>query len=187
MSHPNPIIDGFQSLTDFRGRTSRKRYWPYAGVVIGGYWAIGTVVGMAVAVPMMTRILATVRTTQPGTIVDPATLMPDMRPTMWVSWALQITAAILLAAATTRRLHDRGLSGFLALLPLPGTILSIALSWNLTTAQLLARANDPNQMMLSLLGSAAFWIGLILLIILLVLAGQAGENRFGLPPFDADR
>lgn len=187
MNHPNPIIDGFRNLTDFRGRTSRKRFWPYAGTVIGGYWAIGTILGMAMVVPMMSRAFAVVRANPQGAPINPAAMMPDMGPLMWVSWATQLAAAVLLAAAVTRRLHDRGLTGFLGLLPVPASLISMALMWNTSTARLIAAAADPGTMGWRLANSAFFWVSLGILIVLLILPGRAEANRFGLPPFDGDR
>lgn len=187
MNHPNPIIDGFKNLTDFRGRTSRKRFWPFAGVVIGAYFVLSVVVGTALVVPMMTRAFEVMQANPQAASTNPAALMPDTRPMVWISLALELVALGLLSAAVFRRLHDRGLTGLLLVLPLPGRIVSTVLAWNMTTAELISRAQQPGGMALNWAGSALFWIGLAVLVVILILPGQAGANRFGLPPFDADR
>lgn len=120
------------NLVNFRGRQTRAQFWPYAAVII-----FLTIVGTAaVFVPpivrdmgRMQRIaaahpeLATIRS-GPGTYSitiqgDHPELMPDMGGMLSSMNVVFVAAALLLAAAVARRLHDCGKSGFWGLLPIP--------------------------------------------------------------------
>ena len=123
----NTFIDsmrhGFTSLTRFSGRDPARRFWPYVGAVIALFFAAAA----ATMAPIMNGAFARMRTfaaehPDQATVTEgPGSysiqihgnhpeLMPDMTPFFTVMQVGCAMAVLLLAAAVTRRLHDRGLS-----------------------------------------------------------------------------
>jgi uncharacterized membrane protein YhaH (DUF805 family) len=128
----NNIARGFGRIWDFSGRDRRDQFWPYLLVVFGlmfvGVGAVflptfgetmGRMTQFVAEHPDQGRVMTgpgsysvTVKGSHPE-------LFPDLAPVMLRMGAVMAVAVLLLAAAVTRRLHDRGLTGFLGLLPLP--------------------------------------------------------------------
>ncbi len=118
------------NLANFRGRETRAQFWPYVVFVI----VLATIGMSLVMVPSMiaemTRLqrfaaehpeLATIQS-GPGSYSisiqgDHPELMPDFGGMMAGMAVVIVVAIALLAAAVTRRLHDRGKPGYWGLLP----------------------------------------------------------------------
>jgi uncharacterized membrane protein YhaH (DUF805 family) len=103
-------------LTDFDGRTSREHYQPFVNAVTGPivllivFFAIG---GQALFMELP----------KPGTGNEAA----EIRFLVLATLGLVAVAYALLAAATVRRLHDVGKSGWWAALPVLGGFLGLVL------------------------------------------------------------
>jgi uncharacterized membrane protein YhaH (DUF805 family) len=89
---------------------------------------------------------------------------------------------ILIGAAVARRLHDRGMSGYWGLMPLPFTIIGLAAMPKTFEAW----PYHPNLGLFGLLmlNSLLHLALAILLIVLLAQRSAAGANRFGLEVTD---
>jgi uncharacterized membrane protein YhaH (DUF805 family) len=97
---------------------------------------------------------------------------------------VNLVFVLLLAAAVVRRLHDCDRTGLWALLPVPFMALG-QLKAPQMTAMFTGGLPDERMMSLMMLNSLFYWIALIALIILLVLEGTNGPNRFGPDPAGA--
>ena len=91
-----------------------------------------------------------------------------------------VLAAALLAAAVTRRLHDRGRSGHWGLMPIPFIVISL-----FAMARLFAAfTNDPEvdvRLFLVVFVSNLLYLATLgLLVVLLAGASTPGPNRYGL-------
>jgi uncharacterized membrane protein YhaH (DUF805 family) len=196
----NAFIDtlrhGFSSLPRFSGRDPARRFWPYAGVVI----ALFFVATAATMIPIMSGTLARMRTfaaehpdqatvTQgPGSYSiqiqgNHPELMPDMTPFFTVMQVGCALAVLLLAAAVTRRLHDRGRRGWWGLPPVIFLALGLTLFPRLFNSALSDQLTPDTMAMFGLMmaNNLLYLASLVLLVVLLAGAGQPGENRFGPP------
>ncbi|WP_312812303.1 DUF805 domain-containing protein [Brevundimonas sp.] len=170
----NPIVRGFKKLADFKGRERRSQFWPYAGVVCAVWFVLQGVVGNLV---MFTAMASG----------DDANFVIAFIGTMVAGVLLLVC---LLAAAVSRRLHDRGLSGLWALIPV-GLLVAMMSGFGLLFQSLGEEVptNDPAADMsfvfgfLSvMLGNLLYMASLVTLIVFLCLKGKAGPNRYGLEP-----
>jgi len=124
MSATVELWEHFKKLIDFKGREDRASFWPFAALVYG----LMTFVSVA-------AMFAVIGSLMP----DGGTFATDVSapffPSMGMFFAgmmLVIAVTILLyAAAIVRRLHDGGLSGFWALMPVPFLLFSIVRMWSL--------------------------------------------------------
>ncbi|MFN3231552.1 MAG: DUF805 domain-containing protein [Alphaproteobacteria bacterium] len=106
-------------------------------------------------------------------------LMPDMAAIALGMSAITVLFVLLIAAATARRLHDRGKSGWWGVAMMPYLLVGLG------TAFL-----DPRQLIeletIILIGwavSGVFFSGLLIyLIVQLASRGNHGENKFGQVP-----
>jgi uncharacterized membrane protein YhaH (DUF805 family) len=190
------IRSGFTGLVRFSGRDPARRFWPYAGVVIGL-----VVAGMAtVMAPVMNQSFermqrfavehpdqATV-TQGPGSYAieiqgNHPELMPDMTPFFAVLRISVVVAVLLLAAAVTRRLHDRGRRGWWGLPPVVFLVGGLALFPRLFQSMLSGAASPDSMKLFGLMfANNLLYLGSLgLLIFLLAGASQPTANRFGPP------
>lgn len=150
----------FARLTDFAGRTRRADYWPFMLVLIALY-AGGFILTLAAFA------------TGPG---------PGIAP----GYAVIALIALLAFAATVRRLHDVGWSGWWA-----GTCLALLLGfvgfsfyWRYGIVPRLA-PGEPSLFrfmpILMIVNLAMTGLGLLILV-LAVLDGNPGPNRYGPDP-----
>lgn len=191
-------------LARFSGRETRAQYWPWTLILL----ILNVIAAVIAAGPMMSHMMnrfATLFTAAsrgdklPPEAVDAqmqgmmTTMTDDMRTMIYVGLAINLVFTLLILAATVRRLHDRGWSGWWALLPLPFQALGVALAPRMLEGMTLAptlaakRADfplpvDPGLMALSTLNSFAYYGALGFLIFLLVTEGTRGPNRFGEDP-----
>lgn len=118
------LWEHFRRLFDFRGREDRASFWPYAGLVYGLMTIMSVVVIFAVVSSLMP--VGGTFGTDAG-----APFFPGI-DLFFVGMALLLAVTVLLyAAAIVRRLHDGGLSGFWALMPVPFLLFSIVRMWSL--------------------------------------------------------
>jgi len=169
----NPIVRGFSKLADFKGRDRRSQFWPYAGVVfVTGFVLLGAAGNLVMFVAMAEADELSFVTAFWGTMVVGVVAM-----------------ACLLAAAVSRRLHDRGLSGRWALIPL-GLLMTMMSGFGLLFLSVWEKAptNDYSTDISFVFGLFGIMVGnlfymasLVTLVIFLCLPGHTVANRYGEP------
>lgn len=198
---------GFSNLVTFRGRDTRRQFWCFALPVIG----VGIFLFVMIAIPtMFGEILSSVSQAQemarahpqdwvvtrsPGSVHynyvgdDPAvmaSMMPDFQPLLTATMLIGFVVVVLLAAAVTRRLHDRGHSGAWALVPAILLMLSAMLMMRLIGTFSSTAGSDAADAISGFFAVFAtnilYLASLITLVIQCVMPGDAGPNRFGEPP-----
>ena len=170
----NSIVRGFKSLTDFNGRDRRGQFWPYAGVVVGVWFVLLNTIAS------LTMVLAIAEG-------DDAGFLTGFFVTMIVG---MLALAGLLAAAASRRLHDRGHKGLWALVPVAFFMVSIIAFWIVSTAFVTMDGVDEAALgagfivgFLTMLISNLIYMGsLVTLVIFLCLKGKTGPNQYGPEP-----
>ncbi|MDR6533559.1 uncharacterized membrane protein YhaH (DUF805 family) [Caulobacter rhizosphaerae] len=191
------IRHGFAGLPRFAGRDSAGRFWPYAGAVI----ALFFIAAAATMIPIMSGTFSRMQsfaaehpdqatvTRGPGSYSieihgNHPELMPDMTPFFTVMQVGCAVAVLLLAAAVTRRLHDRGRRGWWGLAPVPFLIIGLTLFPRLFQSTLSGQTTPGTLAMFGVMmaNNLLYLASLALLVVLLTGAGQPGENRFGPPP-----
>lgn len=184
---------GFGGLARFSGRDPRRRFWPYAMLVVGlVFVALGAAMSwimasvfermqrFAVEHPDQARV-----TSLPGSYSiqiqgDHPELMPDLTPFFAVLGIGMAAAVVLLAAAVTRRLHDRGRAGYWGLAPLPFLIIAFGLLPRLFAS--MSADDQPTGLFLALFCNNMLYLAsLVLLVVLLAKESDPGPNRFGAP------
>lgn len=181
---------GLGSLWDFSGRDRPGVFWPYAATVMALTFvgvAIVIVPTIASSFEKMQRFAAehpdqAVVTRSPGQYSieirgDHPELAPDLGAVAPGMGAVMVVAVLLLAAAVTRRLHDRGKSGLWGLLPLP--FLSVGL-WGMSKlfASFGDSAGPPMALFLPLLlNNFAYMAALLVLILLLAGPSAVDTDR----------
>ena len=190
------IRNGFTGLPRFSGRDSARRFWPYVGVVFALMFGIAAVSMGPIMIGSFARMQtfaiehpdqATV-TQGPGSYSiqihgNHPELMPDFTPffmAMRVGCALVV---LLLAAAVTRRLHDRGRRGWWGLPPVVFLVGGLALFPRLFQSTLSGEVTPDSMRLFGLvMANNLLYLGSLgLLIFLLAGAGQPNANRFGPP------
>jgi uncharacterized membrane protein YhaH (DUF805 family) len=175
------------SVLRFSGRDSRGLFWPWAIFV----FLLMQAASMLVMIPVMfggfMRVIQAVQKEDfsSGAGPDPAAVERATAQMfaglgwLWIPTAL-IDAIIvaLLAAAVTRRLHDRDRTALWGLLPLPFMVIGVAFMPD-TFAFAVAPAEPSPAMKLLLLQAPFFWGSLLWLCFLLAGEGTKGPNRFG--------
>lgn len=183
-----PIWYNLKRLFLFSGRESRELFWPYVGAVY-----LATMVGgMAIFVPTFISTFARAQqfavdhpdqatvTTGPGTYSiqiegNHPELAPDFVGLLVPVAIVTAIAAALLAAAVTRRLHDRGMSGAWGLLPLP----FLASGFLLMGQAFSSMDGDISQVGFLFLNNLTYLAALGLLAFLLAGKTQPHDNRYG--------
>lgn len=181
-------------LVRFSGRDARETFWPYALVLFGLSLVAMALVFIPSFVETMTRMqrfaaehpeLTTV-TRGPGSTSmqirgSHPELMPDFTGAMNGMTAVALIFAALVAAAVTRRLHDRGSTGAWGLLPL----LFLVIGAVLMPGEMQGfRTGAPNLAGFFLLffNNLLYLASLGWLLFLLARDGTAGPNRYGEDP-----
>lgn len=197
------IKHGLGNLTNFHGRDARQAFWYYVLFV----YLITMVIGMMVSIPMTTEAMMTGVQQGIANAGNPdkaasdaaaqAAIVASMRGYMPVLvWSSFATAAILLiglAASLVRRLHDSGLSGTWALIPLGLQAINLAFiptQLGRLEEMLAAQFTDPFAAFkvydgLLGLGAVAGWIAIVLVIVFGVRKSTEGPNPYGEAPFTA--
>ena len=184
------IRHNLAGLARFSGRDTRRQFWPWAIFLFLLSTFVGLVFGAFVMADIFVRMerylidhpegLPPPVPGQPQQL--PPELMPDLSGIILPSMIMQVVVVLLLAAAVTRRLHDRDRTGFWGLMPLPFMAIGMA---NMDSAFALARGESAPTGLQALLLAASplYWIALIALVVMLAGEGTKGPNRFG-PEFD---
>lgn len=190
----NPIVRGFSKLTQFSGRDTRGEFWPYAGAVFALMFLIGGIAGAMVMSRIIGELAPYAADSQvviaPVAPSDPALIevvaapppivapMPDFQPFILMQAAIAAATIALLAAAVSRRLHDRGTSGWWGLAPLPFVAFGIVGFYTMFRD---FSAGQPNIGLFGLLflNNIAYLATLVTLIILLAQPGSPRANRHG--------
>ncbi len=186
------INRGFMNLFRFGGRDSPGQFWPYAAVVfVIGFVVMGFGVAMAMEPLFEQALLAaqqnpdSVHVTQSPThysvqIEPGAGFAPDFSNFFLALGAGAALLISLLAAAVTRRLHDRGLSGFIGLVPVVFLVTGL-----IGMQRLMGALDSPDfnerLFILIFLNNLIYMASLAGLVILLILPGQPRRNAHGDP------
>lgn len=192
----NPIVRGFRKLTQFSGRDSRGEFWPYVGAVvalvflvqaIGMSWVMTDLIGKAQAYTDAQPVLLIEPDLPPDAPVRieaappplPPPPMPDFRILGGVMGVSSVLAVGLLAAAVSRRLHDRNMTALWGLMPVP-FLGAAAIGFPLMMMDM-ATNPVPNLSLFGLLflNNVAYIVALVTLIIILAQRGSPGPNRHG--------
>jgi len=170
---------GARNLFRFSGRDSRRLFWPFSLCVFGLVYVLTTALAQAIVLQGMLQIYDASQ--RGGNAAGQAFAETFARmEALWIPYAIsEALAVLLLAAAVTRRLHDRGWSGAWGLIPLPFLVLAtIGMPGAFDGA--MARVQDPGELqgLLFLAGPLGF-AALVGLGVLLALQGTPGPNRYG--------
>lgn len=190
------IMWNLARLARFGGRESRGRFWPYAALIVALTF-VGMGAGMSVAMSRMFAAAESVAATHPQDVTvtqgpgsysvsisgDHPEMMPDFGLTFGVMGVVVAIAAVLLAAAVVRRLHDSGRAGWWAL-PTP-VFLGVGLFGISRFSGMMAGEVEPSNaelmpmMGLLFLNNILYLASLGLLVVFLILPGSVGPNRYG--------
>jgi uncharacterized membrane protein YhaH (DUF805 family) len=179
-------------LADFSGRERGRTFWLYFLAVVILNVAVSFVLSMVVTADMMT---GAVKAAAQGEAAMRAMMAERMGPFLstivWTSIVLSLVNVVLLGAACVRRLHDAGLSGWIALVPLLLLAWSEWYAWSqigVASEMVSTMLNgDPalqeeairqQQGWHSLIG----WLPLLCVVAFGFLRGQPEANRWGEPP-----
>ena len=151
---------GIARTTRFSGRDAPEAFWPYAFIVL-----ILAMLALGACVALFARLGA-----------GPAYAGLDV----WLGVAVAVAVA-LLAAAVTRRLHDRDESGLWGLMPLPFVAIDVVgfpraltnYALGVADSWLVAGLFANNLVYLATLGG---------LLVMLARDGTPGPNRYGPAP-----
>lgn len=180
-------------LTDLNGRDARQTFWFYVLFLVIAQFAIS----MLVSVPLTGALMgdAVVSAQRGASAPDIQARMFDhmsgmMKTSMWLSVVLSLATSALLAASFTRRLHDSGKTGWIALATLALQIVALILVIsNIEDAVRLVVASQSRDMIAiqglqkkfavqSLLG----WMPAAIVIVFGAWPSTKGENRYGPQP-----
>ncbi|WP_203294301.1 DUF805 domain-containing protein [Maricaulis parjimensis] len=182
MAFISAIKHNLSKLTEFTGRDRPGIFWPYAGSVLGLLLIVIVIsisTGMGGVIEQIEAFAAENPDAvhierSPGhysaTLAPGAGFTPDLSGIFLPMGGAGLFAITLLAAATTRRLHDRGLSGFIALVPVTLLMTGLAIFSTLFSQ---FTAGEPD-LLLFFAGFANNIIYLLSIVLLLVqLAGSS--------------
>lgn len=196
----NNIMRGFKKLLYFTGRDSRAEFWPYAGVVFATAMLIAVVIFVPYTMNQFSEMTAfaeanpdqaTVQRSATSVTVQihDTTGMPpmDMLALGMPMAVLLIFVVMLLASAVTRRLHDRGIAGFWALIPAGLYAVGLILWMRMMSSMFSdATAMDDGAFMvafmINFLGLMLAQLSTVALLIVLSIKGKTGPNRYGPEP-----
>lgn len=165
----NPVLRGVSKFAQFDGRDTRGQFWPYAGVVMAG-----VILGwFAVFAVEFSRLFSAIQ--QPA---EGGQALPNFSLLLGSMGVLVAIAVVLLAAAVTRRLHDRGLPGWIALAPLPLLAFGLYGMWQIMN-DFGTSDTMPDLFFPVFINNMAYNGILLALVIILALPGQPTDNRYG--------
>jgi uncharacterized membrane protein YhaH (DUF805 family) len=171
---------GFRNTLVFGGRDTPAQFWPFAGVVLGATFVIGNVLFVIVA--GVTVVMDTDLTDTAGTSnYLSGVAMPSFLPLITTTAGIALLAACLLAAAVTRRLHDREHRGGWALIPLALMLAGLVMFAFVANSFERDPNPDPTLFLINFANNGVYFVSLALLVWQLIRSGTEGENRFGGP------
>ena len=185
------LFEHFRHLNRFGGREERGSFWPYAALVYG----IATVAGFVVMMPIMFSTFDAVRQAAPsgplhpglagdGTGSAPPFESPNevaahFRLMIGAMSGVLLLTVYLYAAAVVRRLHDTGRSGWWGTIPLPFLAYSSAMMWRFFGNFGAPEAPDMRLFFSVFFSNITYMVALVALIVMLALASDPAENRYG--------
>ena len=192
----NPIVRGFRNMIRFSGRDTRGQFWPYAGVVFAlVFFGFGIVMSLVMnemfagmqAFAAEHPEAATVHASPGSYSISIDASHPDapelnFGPFLATLTAMVLACVVLLAAAVSRRLHDSGRRAYWGLMPLPFLLFGLTAFPAVITQVSASGEPDLGLFFLLFLNNLLYLVALASLIVLLVLGGTAGPNRFGPEP-----
>jgi uncharacterized membrane protein YhaH (DUF805 family) len=196
----NSVRHCARNLFTFSGRDRPRLFWPYAGLVIGAGQVLMLVAVSSMIGGMFERMERFAQEHPDQVTVEQGPghysmqvdgyhpeLMPDMRSFFILVAAITLVSALLLAAAITRRLHDRGRTGWWAAALVPFLAIGFTLMIRLRDRVMAAPDVDAFQQvagtMMLLFANNMIYLGLfVFLIFQLVNSGTPGPNRYGPDP-----
>lgn len=187
------IGSGLRRLAVFSGRDSRTVFWPYAIFAVATAFAAGATLilpAFIAAFAGMQRFAVehpdqvTVRTSPGSYSIQIHGRHPELAPDfgafaqgMWLTFAV---AVVLLAAAVTRRLHDRGRRGAWGLMPLPFVLIACVGFPRLITS--FDTVDFPLSLFFAMFFNNVLYLGTLgLLCVLLAGPSAPQDNRYGPP------
>lgn len=185
------ILYNLRNLMRFAGRDTGAQFWPYAIFI----FVVQSIISLALTLPIIVRAMinafqlgvqqAITNSGRPRAADQQAFAQINSGIYSDMGSMLTVTApiftavlVILLAAAIARRLHDRGMSGYWGLMPLPFTVFSI-LTMPKLFAAFATHTVEGDWFAGLLINNFLYFAALILLIVLLARQGVGGANRFG--------
>ncbi len=179
----------FRGLLTFSGRENREPFWLWILVTYVAQTVVSTIASIPMFVWMFQRIGHAVAAHDQAGLRDQQAMFHDMMPLMtWIGTVgvvLGILFILLVAAAVVRRLHDGNRSGWwalpVALLNIASQVSGLAMLAAGKLAPVPGRPFAATQQSFGLIQFAAL-LAVVILIVVLVLPGTEGSNRFGPDP-----
>lgn len=194
MSATVGLWEHFKRLFDFTGRENRASFWPYAALI----FSLSVIGMLAVMIPMMATTMSKMQqiaadhpedvtvTSGPGQYSmsvngNHPELTPDF--TMMISGVgvVCLIAVLLYAAAVVRRLHDRGMTGWWGIMPIPFLLYSFIQMPRFFGSAAIGQQPDLAVFFSIFLSNMLYLAALVTLIVLL-----AGGSTAGTGPYDAE-
>ena len=188
------------NLANFRGRDNPALFWPFTGLVIGAIMLLGMVGAMAIMAQLLPGIIAFAKAHpdqthiesgptnfqitidgQPGlSPLDQAQFGQIFDTMLAINMISLVVVVVLLGAAVTRRLHDSGMTGAIAWVPV---LLLVAGMAQMRSAIAFdpKSATDMTAFLRLFATNFAYLASLGGLVYLLIRKGTPGENRYGPP------
>ena len=180
----------FRMLFDFSGRENRSSFWPYAAAVFG----ISSVLGMLAIIPSMFTMMRSMQeyaerhpenvtvSQGPGHYsiqVHGGDFTPDIGPMFWMMGLSFLVAIFLYAAATVRRLHDTGKSGWWAAMPLPFIAFSLVAMPHFFSPGGFRDEPSLGLFFAVFFSNLLYLATVVILVVLLAMKSTEGPNRYG--------
>jgi uncharacterized membrane protein YhaH (DUF805 family) len=190
-SHTVRFWEHFRRIADFNGREDRASFWPYAAFV----FVLSMIGTYAVMLPPMFKNMqamqeyAATHPDQMNVVSAPGQysmsiegnhpeFMPNMAGIATGVGIVFLVIVLLYAVAVARRLHDRNLSGFWGLMPVPFLAYSFIQMPRVFGAVGSGHGPDMNLFYSIFFSNMLYIITLIALIVLLARRSDQGANRY---------
>lgn len=206
----NLLKDHLTALLDFEGRENRQPFWLWVLITVAAQYVVSSIA----AIPLMQTYfqgMAPMFGRDPDYLGKHPEMMSQLMGqtlTPMIHWMVIINAVVmlmtlaLLGAAIVRRLHDGNRSGWWAS-PVLVAQLAMIIAFSTLFPRLFEtvgriRPDMPQAEVQAAMGPWLSWFGLvwsvgmlafvlqIVLIVLLVLPGTVGPNRYGADPLRPD-
>lgn len=187
---------GYTNLFNFRGRDSRRLFWPFALVHVAVVIVSTTIVMVPPILSSFGRLEAFARenpdkvtvTYEPGSVSyrlnEPVPgLMPDIRAMLAPIGVVVLIFMVLVAAAVARRLHDTGRIAWLGAVPAVLFCAAMVVMVPVFSAVDEGGEADLRGFFASFVLNLLYNVSLVVLVVLLAMKSESADNRYG-PPND---